>query len=413
MVLKAGARRLTPTTFATESAFVEHLRALRKLLAPRFDSIVVGMPEMSAAEYDTIHASLTTVDEEAEQIFFEAIFQWPSTRARFLRELPRVVRKLSRLVGQADLVHSHPSYDLYRPIETLTSILAIARKKKLITVTDLDYRGDAEMNYRTGYWSRRSYLVCKYIYDPIRNVQQQAYVKFADLVLFKEAKQVEDYGHGASHVRFFLDPNFNLENVVDDATVRAKIATLEDDAAPLRAFYFGRFVAYKGIDKMIEAVALARAGGANLTLDIMGVGPEEQALKALAERRGISDIVRWLEPRAYGESFFSELRSRHLLLACPLSADTPRSTWDALASAVPVLAYDTTFYRKIANQTGAVELVPWLSVAPFAEKLGTFARDKRPLGPMMKNAVAAARDNTAEEWLKRRVAWTEELFTTA
>ena len=370
------------------------------------------MGDMQEKDYQEWKSSLSVIDETKESIRFEPVFTWKASHAQFALELPSCTAKLAKLVKEADLVHSHPAYDLYRPVENIATAIALALHKKLIAITDMDNRRDAEMNYQLGRWSTKSYLLCKYVYDPIRDMQQRAYVKFSDLVLFKEPQQVHDYGHGQAHVRLFLDPNFHPDDIASDDVVAKKIKDLEDPDAPLRALYFGRLVPYKGVDRMIEAVALARAAGAHITFDIMGNGVEAPKLKALAEQLGVADVVRFLDARPYGESLFEVLREHHVLLACPLSADTPRSTWDALASAVPLFAFDTPFYHGIASYTGAVDVVPWPQIAPLGDKLTAYARNKRTLIPLVRNAVRAARENTGEEWLKKRVSWVEELFAT-
>ena len=167
---------------------------------------------------------------------------------------------------------------------------------------------------------------------------------------------------------------------------------------------------YKGIDKMIEAVASAHQRGADIELSIMGTGPDEEMLRALVKTRGIEDIVEWITPRPYGPAFFEVLRERDVLLACPLSADTPRSTWDALASGMPIVAFDTPFYAGVGKYTGAIETVEWPSQSALADKLVELAGDKSMLISMVRNAVAAAHANTGAEWMKKRVGWAKELL---
>ena len=208
----------------------------------------------------------------------------------------------------------------------------------------------------------------------------------------------------------FLDPNFAEEYIVDDAFVNAKLSALAELKRPLRLFYFGRLVPYKGVDKMLEAVAQAYHRGANVTFDIMGAGEQGEALRKQAQQLGIAERVEWLAPRSYGESFFQLLRERDVLLACPLSADTPRSAWDALASAMPLVAFDTPFYKSMASISHAVELTKWPEVDPLADKLVELAANKQALAPLVRSAVNTARENTGKEWLKRRVAWVADLM---
>ena len=410
IVLSAAGYQTSPGHVAMESALVEHLHRLKVQLGARFAEIDVAMPAMTPAQYAEQRGSMTIIDEDADGIRFVPLYTWRASKARFMAESPAIFARLVRLVAHADFVHSHLSYDLWRPVELVATMVAVAMRKKVISITDMDNRGDADMNYALGRWSFRAWALCKLVYDPMRDLQQRALVRACDMVLFKEAGQVKDYGHGAANVRLFLDPNFAAEHIAPPHAVARKLRELHDVKVPLKVLYFGRLVAYKGVDKMIEAVARARTGGAHIRLSILGSGPEEASLRALTTKLGADDIVEWLPPCAYGPALFAVLRDRHVLLACPLSADTPRSTWDALASGMPLLAFDTPFYAGVADYTGAVTMTRWPEVEPLAARLIALAADKTLLVPLVKHAVAAARANTGDAWLKRRAAWVDELF---
>jgi len=406
----AAARRTSDHSFALESAFAQHLRELKHELGARFDEIVVAMPSLDDPSWRKLQHELSVIDEHAEGIRLVSLQRYGCSKLEFARELPRLLPLMTLLVRESDFVHSHFSYDLFRPIGALLCAAAVLQGKPVIAVEDIDRRRDAEMFYRTGHWSKRTYLTCKYVYDPLRNWLQHAYVRHLDMMLFKEQPMVDDYGRGQRHVRLFLDPNFAQEHVLNDADVAAKVRSLSDPERPLRALYFGRFVPYKGVDKMLEAVALARKSGASLEFGIMGSGEQEAALREQCARLGLTDRVQFISPRPYGPEFFAVLRDYDALLACPLSGDTPRSAWDALASGMPMVAFDTPFYRSMASISNAVQLTPWLDVDAFGRALAELAHDKRQLIPMVRNAVQTARENSGAAWLKRRVAWVDELM---
>jgi glycosyltransferase involved in cell wall biosynthesis len=78
------------------------------------------------------------------------------------------------------------------------------------------------------------------------------------------------------------------ENAVDPDRFGGEVD--EWAGLPLRVGFAGRLVPIKGVDMLLEAAApLARAG--RLCLDLVGDGPEMAALRALAEREGISPTV--------------------------------------------------------------------------------------------------------------------------
>jgi glycosyltransferase involved in cell wall biosynthesis len=57
-----------------------------------------------------------------------------------------------------------------------------------------------------------------------------------------------------------------------------------------------RLTYWKRIDRMIEAVHTAKEAGIDLQLLLVGAGPEEQRLRALAESRGVMSAIVWLGP---------------------------------------------------------------------------------------------------------------------
>jgi glycosyltransferase involved in cell wall biosynthesis len=409
VVVSAPARRLSPSTFAMESAFAEHLRAMVKALQPRFTQLVLAAPEMSPTEFDAVRTSFSVVDEDAEPIRFVATHATSDPAQRALLGLFR----LAPLVASADLIHTHLVSDPKRPHEAFAALLGKALRKRVVSITDMDHRGETDHERRAGRLNFTAYLKRKLLYDPIMELQQHAWIRVADLVLFKEAQQVDDYGHGAKHVRLFLDPNYTPDQVLSEAQATEKCQHLRAAEGPLRVIYFGRLVPYKGVDVMVDVIARARARGANVTFTIMGSGAEEARLRTLVNSHHLDDVVTFVPPRPYAAGFFEVVRDHDVLLACPLAADTPRSAWDALASGLLVLGFDTSFYRSVARITGGVDVTPSGDADAMAARLVELDADRAQLAPRIQQAVRVTRENTQDEWLQRRVAWIEELFADA
>lgn len=64
-------------------------------------------------------------------------------------------------------------------------------------------------------------------------------------------------------------------------------------ASPPRVLFAGNLITSKGVDVLIEAMALLRARSVSCELRIIGAGPEEARLRALAAQRGIGEVVSW------------------------------------------------------------------------------------------------------------------------
>jgi glycosyltransferase involved in cell wall biosynthesis len=63
--------------------------------------------------------------------------------------------------------------------------------------------------------------------------------------------------------------------------------------SPPRVLFAGNLIASKGVDVLIDAVALLRDQGVQCQLRIIGAGPEEARLHALAAQRALGDAVTW------------------------------------------------------------------------------------------------------------------------
>lgn len=398
--------------FAMESAFCDHLRELLNLVPEHFDEMVVAGSVMPKNEYEKNRTHLGKLRRDRDRISFVGVsdcydvpwFSW-------LLRAPANFARLFALVKDCGLVHSGTSHVWTRPVEFAALVFGRLLGKKTISITDMDLREDPIMNYKLGYWSLKSYLLCHYIYDPIRSLQHHWVARFCDLVLLKGEKLIEDYGRNRPWVKPISDPGYHEEHIIPEDRAEAKIARLEDPEQPLELAYFGRYVYYKGIDRCIEATAKAlEHGDRRIRLNLMGSGPEEPRLRKLAADLGVEDSVIFHEAMRYDEEFFAKVQNWHMMLAAPLSVDTPRSTWDAIACGLPLLAFDTEFYSGMGKSYGVVDVVEWPSAEALAARIGYYADNRAELSKLIRRCLTVARENTQEKWLQRRAKWTIDLF---
>ncbi|CAM2010451.1 glycosyltransferase [Acanthopleuribacter pedis] len=396
---------------ACESAFVEHLRMTRTMFEPKFTSMRIAAPTMSDEEYEKNKHHLGHFTEEEEQIFYTRLHQFEASRLLFalFLWLPTYL-KIIGAVRKASLVHSGLSFDILMPFEIFSLFAGTVMGKKTVFVIDIDNRKSADMRYATGAMSKKSYLISKYVYNPLRILQIRWAVRFCSLLMLKSQSLVDDYGKGKDHVKNFYDVAFSPEYVIPEDRLAQKTRDVQDTGKPLDLTFFGRLVPYKGIDYCIRAVKKARALGAvGARLHILGSGYQEDELKALTAELGAEDYVIFHGAVPFGPVFFNQLYDYHLLMAAPLSQDTPRSLFDAMAAGIPLLAFDTDYYKDLVN-TGAVDVVPWRSVDALAEKIVAFHQDRPLLAQRIEAGVTFAKENSQDIWMARRHRWILDLF---
>lgn len=402
------ARDLGGGRFAVESSFADHVRRLLDLLRPRFDRLVLAGVGMTRENYEQRKSGLGVLSER-DGFGFVALRREGDGHPAFLRGFPGTLRRLNAIVAEAGLVHASYDQNATRPIEFPALLMAWAREIPTLGVIDIDYRNDPDMARATGRLSRWKYFVERRVYEPVRRAEISVLARLCMLLLVKEDSLVRDYDRPGRNVRFMLDPGFEAEHVMPSERLEDKLASLP--SRPLEVIYFGRLVPYKGVDRMLEAVASAVRRGVPLRFTVMGVGPERPKLERGIEQLGLGEHVQFAEPVRYGPAFFERLQQADLLLAAPLAGDTPRSTWDALASGQAVLAFDTPFYRSMMKRTHAVTVVPWPDAEAMASELVALHEDRERLARMLRCAVEAARTHNQSAWLERRVAWTHSALS--
>ncbi len=119
---------------------------------------------------------------------------------------------------------------------------------------------------------------------------------------------------------------------VDTGAVRRDLGAGETD---LVVAAVGRLTYDKGIDLLIRAAARLRPRWPALRLALVGAGPHERELKALAEKEGVRDIVRFTGYRADARALMQAVD----IVAIPSRSEAqPFTLLEAMAARKPVAA---------------------------------------------------------------------------
>lgn len=407
LVLPVPCRELGGGRFAVESAFAAHLKQQLASFGGRVDELVLAAPAMDAAGYELVRSGWAALDPAVDRIRFVPMHPVAQGRLAYLLRLPGVMAGLLRLAGAATVVHAGPSAAIWHPFEILGVLAGLLRRKRTVYVIDIDYRQSARMMRANGSLSLGAYLRKHYLHHGWMGLQTRLAARFVDVVMLKGRSLVADFGSGRPNVHYILDAAHHAGQVLDEAVLAAREAALAArPSGTLRLVYFGRLVAYKGVDCMLEAVAAAVAAGVDATLAIYGLGPDEVRLRERATALGLGERARFLGARPYGDEFLAEVGDFDALLACPLSEDTPRSAIDAQARALPVVAFDTYYYRELQEQGAGVIPSPWRDAAALGATLVALANDRSRLVAAARRGRDFAAANTQDVWLARRAEWT-------
>jgi glycosyltransferase involved in cell wall biosynthesis len=410
VVVQAWAYSLSEDECALESAFAEHLVTLRKLIGSRYEELVLVGPQMTRGYYLANMSNLSVLDVRGTGVRFMPAYDSGISRQSFLftRFVP-TWRWLKCLFSKDCVVQSGMSTQLAKPLMFMASLVARICGRPVVFMVDIDFRQHTKRFYRLGQWGLPSYLVNCLIYDPLKWIQLWIAPRLFDLCLYKSSTLVRDFGGGRANVRNFYDTAHSESDVLTADELALRRQWIVRKEIPLTAVFFGRLAANKGIDCMIRAVQMASMRGAHVRLRIIGDGPMRAALRDQINSEGLTEMVTMSPAVTYGAPLFSQLYDCHVSMAAPQVEDTPRATFDSMARGLPVVAFDITYFKDLAQESRAVSTSPWADASGLADELIRLANDRQSLDEMCVRAVDFASENTQTIWLRRRIEWLDEL----
>jgi glycosyltransferase involved in cell wall biosynthesis len=145
-------------------------------------------------------------------------------------------------------------------------------------------------------------------------------------------------------------------------------------------------------------------------LTLVGSGESLEDLRRKSASEGLRGAVTFLPTVKYGAELFDLVDRADVAVASPKVEDTPRAALDAMARGLPMVAFDIDYFRNLSEKSGAVALAQWPSPQSLADQFVSLSSDRVKIATMSRNAVAFARSNTQEIWLRRRVGWTMEFL---
>ena len=171
-------------------------------------------------------------------------------------------------------------------------------------------------------------------------------------------------------------------------------------AGPVRLVAVGRLIPGKGFDVLLEALALVRAEGHDVTLKLAGTGPLEGELLRLRERLGVRDAVRFLG--ALDREGVAEILTRSDVFVSASRIETfGVAIAEALCAGLPVVATRVGGVPEVIPESCGV-LVPVDDVPALAAGIAEMAASLSRYDPQ--RIAGAARQRYSYEAVGARLA---------
>lgn len=167
-------------------------------------------------------------------------------------------------------------------------------------------------------------------------------------------------------------------------------------ADPRRLICVGRLVPEKGHADLLAALARLKRQNLACHADIVGVGPLEADLRALAARLGVADAVTFHGYVPYGEPLFERYRRAGALVVPSLSEGFPQVVNEALSLGLPVVATAVGGIPDFLTDGETALLVPPRDVAALADAIARLVREPGLRARVSRRGQALMADNTLE-----------------
>ena len=294
------------------------------------------------------HASLPR-EEERDGMHVIRVPAWPPERDYYIA--PEIFSVVKR--GEWDIVHCQGCHTLVPPLAML------AAKRAALPYVVTFHTGGHSSSWRTR------------IRDTQWHVLRSLFAGAAELIGVSHFEA--DYFQRTLHLpasRFTV-----IANGVTPPSTRFLTAPIH----PL-IISIGRLEQYKGHHHLITALPLIREQRPDMKLLILGSGPYEAALRALAHRVGVAEHVTIRSiPAGERDTMAATLAQAALVTLFSAYEAHPIAVLEALALARPVLVADTSGLRELAQQ-GLVRAIP-LTSTPREIATAALQQIEHPLIP--------------------------------
>lgn len=183
--------------------------------------------------------------------------------------------------------------------------------------------------------------------------------------------------------------------LIDAASARA-LSTLAPSPATDRLLYVGRLAGEKGLPYLLEALSQLRQRGKVYSLDIIGVGPLEEELRAQVVRDGLAEQVIFHGYVPFGEALLAHYQAATALVLPSLSEGFPQVINEALTAGLPVIASAVGGIPAFLKQRESGLLVPPADVGALASAIEELLSTPCLRQQLRQNGQALMRHNTLD-----------------
>jgi glycosyltransferase involved in cell wall biosynthesis len=374
-------------------------------LAKSFGHVRVAAPEIPAySRFETWGPGSIPLPEDSGVSFagFPVVnsrldaWKWPAIRAVLRRE-----------VKKADLVHSSNGFAPYDGLRYAHDLANRMGKKTLMVVAEdfVDMLGWEWVRTAGTAWHRMRRK--RALARMERNVASMT--ASASLTFLHTPAAVQRFRLSAKNGIAIRQSLHTAQDVISSDTLETRLKSLQS-GRPLRIGAACRHSGLKGLEMLIQAIGLLKERGIRVDASLYGSGPNTALLRTLIASRGLQEQVTLPGSILPGEPLYRTLREFDLFAMVHRTTDFGRGFWDAMACALPVLAFRTPASEDTVRNGLDGFITPLDDPQSLSEKLAQLHEQRDVVADAARAARRRALDNTRDAWFQMRAQWIRDLF---
>ena len=238
---------------------------------------------------------------------------------------------------------------------------------------------------------------------PLMKLYRERLIRRAAVGIFQGRDCYDYYCHNSADPQLVYDTHTKEDHFISDTDLEAK-AKRVCAGAPLRIVYAGRAAPMKGPDDWIATLIALKRRGVAFDATWLGDGPSLAAMKAEADRAGLTDAVRFVGHVSDREVLLKTLRDSDLFLFCHKTPESPRCLIETLVSGTPFIGYESAYAAGLLDGREAGRLVKVGDTSSLVETVADLDGDRNKLLAMFRQSAALGRNFDETKIYRERAA---------
>lgn len=352
-----------------------------RLWAENFDHVTAMVPVRPGPLPHSWIPLDGAIASHADRLSIEPL-PWAYRPDHHVRALSETRRKIIGLIEKADVLSFAIGECLFGDWGAVAARQATRMGRPHAIWTDRVESEVIRAQIHKGPWRRR--LKARLTHRLAARLERER-VKAASLGLFHGKETFDAYAPFCRNPHIVHDIHIAKEDHIPEDALTQKLATAGQ--GPLRIVYTGRMDPMKGPEDWVDVLGRLAQKDVAFEATWLGIGSQEDALKARVADLGLSDRVRFPGFVSDRAQVLDALRRAHIMMFCHKTPESPRCLIEALISGTPIVGYTSAFPEDLIGGHGGGVLTPLNDVAALAEAVTTLAQDRAALADRISRAA--------------------------